>query len=116
MNNPKVLQVLTQAHQLLSDPTKWTTGVTARDQDGNQVDSTDPTARQWCVYGAIYMISGIGDWRTADAATDTLQIASQQLGLSDLVGTHVNDGPNGHANILRVLTQAIQLQTPATEN
>ncbi len=40
--------------ELLSDESKWTKGVTARDKDGNICNSKDPNAVCWCLFGAVW--------------------------------------------------------------
>ena len=43
-----------KAYELLSDPSKWTTGVLARNSDGKQVAPNSPSACQFCLVGALY--------------------------------------------------------------
>jgi hypothetical protein len=102
----KVLQALLDIRQLLSDPTKWTQGALARDATGKTVDSYDPTACQWCVYGATELITK-GSERDEDWVISVMRAAARTLGLSDHLGLKVNDGPNGYVNVLRILDQAI---------
>jgi hypothetical protein len=40
-------------HELLSDETKWTQNVHARDKDGHPLWSSHPQAVCWCLMGAV---------------------------------------------------------------
>jgi hypothetical protein len=42
-----------KAYELLSDPSKWTKGVIARNSNGERVAGYDPSATCFCLYGAI---------------------------------------------------------------
>lgn len=48
-----VLEALVKGRKLISDEERWTTGASARDVNGNNVPSVDPTATCWCTIGAI---------------------------------------------------------------
>jgi hypothetical protein len=41
-------------HELLDSPSKWTKGCLAADANGEIVGEHDPSARCWCLIGAIY--------------------------------------------------------------
>ena len=43
-----------KAHELLSDPNKWTKDVLARRHDGSPVPPTSPAACSFCIVGALY--------------------------------------------------------------
>ena len=43
-----------KAHELLSDPSKWTQGVLARRQDGSAIAPVNPEACSFCIVGALY--------------------------------------------------------------
>ena len=42
-----------KAYELLDSEEKWCKGANARDKDGNIVDPTSSTAKQWCINGAL---------------------------------------------------------------
>lgn len=48
------LTLLERAVDILSDPTRWTNRVMARDKGGNEVQPSSAQACQWCVLGALY--------------------------------------------------------------
>lgn len=50
---------LVALRELLSDPSRWTTGRHARDINGNTVIPTSPSALCWCLMGGMHKI-GIG--------------------------------------------------------
>ena len=43
-----------KAHELLSDESKWTKGVSARDADGQWEDYRSGMAVKWCIKAAIW--------------------------------------------------------------
>ena len=48
-----VLEILTFADTLLSEPDKWTKGALARDKQGDAIGVEVPDACKWCLLGAI---------------------------------------------------------------
>jgi hypothetical protein len=44
---------LSRARELLSDPAKWSQQYHARDADNQPTSIDSPTARSWCVIGAL---------------------------------------------------------------
>jgi hypothetical protein len=44
--------------EILNNPQRWIKGVHAEDLNGRPVEPTDPTARRWSLYGAIYPAGG----------------------------------------------------------
>ena len=78
-----------KVRELLSDESKWTQGVSARDSKGESVGVFDLTATCWCLIGALaycYSFDGeldilrvtykelngqsIGDWNDSHSFTD----------------------------------------------
>ncbi len=51
-------QILVAARDLITNPTKWTKGELARDEDGYVVHTEDPAAVCFCAYGAIEHCAG----------------------------------------------------------
>lgn len=48
-----VIDLLVGARELLADPSRWTQGATARDQNGHPVLPREEEAVQWCARGAF---------------------------------------------------------------
>ena len=48
-----VLELLTFADTLLSEPDKWTKGALAREKNGDAIGVEVPGACQWCLWGAL---------------------------------------------------------------
>jgi hypothetical protein len=48
-----VLQVLIEAKELLSDPSRWTKGGYARDKLGHKIGPRNDAACSWCIEGAL---------------------------------------------------------------
>jgi hypothetical protein len=66
------------AYGLLSDRKRWTTGVLARDKEGDQVGACSPAAVCWCAEGAIERVTlGL---EQAEALRDAVL---QELGIRD---------------------------------
>lgn len=55
-----VLQVLRDARDLISDRSRWVTGISASTEDGGWADPYDKSrAVRWCASGAIYVCSDL---------------------------------------------------------
>ena len=52
-----VFNALKRARELISDRSKWTQGVMARDADGNPVLPEDSSATCWCATGALRAVA-----------------------------------------------------------
>jgi hypothetical protein len=44
--------------EILNSPQRWIKGVHAEDLNGHPVEPTDPSARRWSLYGALYPAGG----------------------------------------------------------
>ena len=53
MNNETMKEVLIRAKDVISDPTRWTRGVSARNIDGEEVSPADDCACGWCATGVV---------------------------------------------------------------
>lgn len=91
-------------HELLSDPSRWTKGATARNSIGNIVSSYDPTAVCFCLIGAIFRIYP-DDY--PNAFNERVAIHKQlegRLSNHDIVGW--NDAPERtHEEVLALLKE-----------
>jgi hypothetical protein len=54
-------QVLMEARALIENPTRWTQGELARDEQGRPVNCLSSRAVRWCAAGAIYRVAGGSD-------------------------------------------------------
>jgi hypothetical protein len=52
------LEDLKAARELISDPSRWTQGAAARNDAGNETNSTSPDATCFCSLGAITKVVG----------------------------------------------------------
>lgn len=57
---PQEVEIIRAARTLLSDPDRWSRGAPSLDQHGRRVKPRDPTACQWCIYGALAHFSPAG--------------------------------------------------------
>ncbi len=121
-----VLEVLTEARNLIADPEHWTYNTHAVDSDGVDVTPTNRAACAWCASGAVAKITrGFGKG-CYDEATDLLSGAARSL-FPDVTRDYhayvpVNDGEVGvpddatgdrgiaiaHTNIIKVFDAAIE--------
>jgi hypothetical protein len=113
--SPAVAVVLKQVRELLSDPTKWTQGTSARDASGNAVDPKDPAATCFCVYGAVHHFAP----NDADAAVafdaldpfvDTVTVRADRSLIS------VNDGAVALKNDLKPRDAVLSVLDAALAN
>lgn len=86
------------AADLIRDPARWATGMSARNARGEPRGPYESDAVCWCAYGAIHRVTNRNGqrFRALSSAMD-----------SRFPGEHyahnVNDGPDGHARILAAL-------------
>ena len=110
-----VVNILSEAQELIRDPSKWSQGALARNKDGVAVHSDDKSACSWCALGAVDFIGTkrreyIATSRALDAmslaAEDWAHTASGTLG--ETAPTWVNDY-FGHAAVMEMFDRAIQI-------
>ena len=86
--------------ELLSDPSKWTQGVIARDSNGLHVGVHSSSATCFCLYGAMRRCYG-SDFKTEYNVFNRLQ---QMVPDHDPIGW--NDAPERtHAEVLELVTR-----------
>lgn len=56
MSPSEMLDALNRVDALLSDESKWTKDVVARDAYGQSVEAEHPDATCWCFYGALLKV------------------------------------------------------------
>src|SRR4051812_39887610 len=61
MATPLAIAAIVEVRDLFKDPSKWTTGLYARDADARDVDPCDPTACCWCLIGGLRKVLNIGE-------------------------------------------------------
>ena len=97
-----VLELLVAGRDLISDPERWTVGKLARNDMGDARDPLDPGACRFCAMGALLNIVG---WDKDSKRHEAMDL------LNDAAGRHIsfaNDGPDGHAVVLRAYDIAIE--------
>jgi hypothetical protein len=52
-------EILVEARELISDPSKWTVQTFARRATGDEVVATDSKAERFCALGAIFRVSEV---------------------------------------------------------
>ena len=95
------LETLKAARDLISDPARWTQGVQARDEHGDQVPHNDPIAHCFCIMGAVGRVA------VQDTKMDALRVLSKvtrrdfDTSIPDFNDTHT------HAEVLALFDAAI---------
>ena len=95
------LEVLTKARELIADPANWTTGLYARNAQGEHTMTTSKDAVCWCSEGAVFRVTP-ENWEDAKSA---LQLINSVAG-DDIVG--FNDS-HTHAEVMEVWDKALEL-------
>lgn len=68
---PANVTALDRAAELIENPYRWCSGALARDEYGNPVNWSSPTAVRWCAAGAIaFEAAGDPLWKLTCAADD----------------------------------------------
>lgn len=105
------LEVLVKARELISDPSKWTTGKNARSSNRLPVHPTSDNAVCFCSYGAVSRVTGDPDLHDGDPrAIGYLDDAAEEL--FNKCASDVNDDM-GHECALAVYDRAIELARAA---
>jgi hypothetical protein len=90
------MTTLSAALALIADPARWTTGASARDDEGKSLpDGAHPAAVCWDYLGAIEHVMGPGHWDRAYAVLDALDLDDDYL-----------DSLSDHAQVLAALAEA----------
>lgn len=104
--------ILKKTRELISDRKHWVQDYAAIDNAGNPINPQSPNACAWCLDGALVRCSI--KRRHYDRITPYLHSASMRLfNINSYVA--INDGwpfsppENAHANVLRILDDAIEL-------
>lgn len=100
------LQVLKEARALIEDPKHWTTGVEARDKNGNAVPVFNPEACQFCALGAVNRAASVHPGQILDAITALLTTVSNIFPGYD--GTPDVNDQLGHAAVLTLFDETIR--------
>ena len=106
-------EVLHKTRQILSDESRWTQGVTARNQRGNAVNATSEAAVQWCLIGAIG--KAVQDVRHREPTWDDIGVEARKLNphITKLHGwgahtlTSINDSL-GYEAVMELLDEALE--------
>lgn len=112
MTHNSVASLLTLAKDLIATPDRWTQGVSARDVYGMEVDPENPTAKCFCLTGALararyeaFGYSFIGDNSFGRAHALLPRAVDYKFELSV---PKWNDDPNRtHHEVLKALDAAI---------
>ncbi len=97
-------EALTAARVLITDPSRWTQGMLARDKHGFACQPDDPAACCWCADGALQMVTGGDKTEAYNEAFAALADVCPE-GVISIVC--VNDG-RGHQAVLELLDTAIR--------
>lgn len=104
-----VVNILSEAQELIRDPSKWCQGAFARDADGLPAAFDGKTACSWCALGAVDFIgTKRRDYILSDRALEALRIASELYWTGEADPAGVNDNSN-HAAVMEMFDRAIQI-------
>lgn len=104
-----VLDILTKARALISDPDKWTKGAYARLPSGVSCDERNAYAEKFCMVGSINAASRC-DWSKAIDARQSLFAAIKKMDRAGSV-PGFNDYPSTtHTDVMNVFSEAIALE------
>lgn len=103
----QVVEDLKAARELISDPKRWTQGVSARDALGESVSSGSDDATCFCAIGALTRVTGDFSDRYYAARAYLWSFVSNKYGTGVAVAD-VND-EHGHTAVLEVFDKGIAL-------
>lgn len=116
-----LVEMLEAGRARIADVKDWTVGALARRSDGKKTHPGAPGACQWCGLGAlIWVVDQSDDLVKNDAlripANELLDEAAGEVSRDAVASSllhgprpipFLNDGPNGHARVLRAYDIAI---------
>jgi len=106
------LTILKEAYALISDRSRWTTYVAARDADGRQVDPWSKNAVRFCAAGACWCVAEVESLYDKSFVSDAHEELRRTLGQQISI---TNDGPNGYDRICEAFRDTIARLSPANE-
>lgn len=98
----KTSDILVAAKELLSDPSRWTKGALARNENGEQISYNATTATCWCTVGAVARVAKENN-QFADPVMEILTEVA-----SPLILTEYNDAAQ-HYEIMYMFNLAIDV-------
>lgn len=107
-----VLSVLKEAQKLISNPSRWTQGTSARDAYGDATPPCGSYAVSWCASGALYMVGAQHLFISKGGSSQYnawwhLSVALGDDTENSQVIPEVNDGEDGYARIMEGFRVAI---------
>ncbi len=105
------LETLQAARDLITDPKRWTKGVSARNANGQCTGTHDPLATCWCAWGAICRFGG----EPSGAMSPAVVRLTEVIGLPSTMLTPIFDWNDlaSHAEVLAALDGAIAKERAA---
>ena len=109
-------EVLKKARDLLSDSSRWTWNLWARNKDGAYASPASPDACQWCLTGALYKAI-LGDCSLASLNESESKLyedclAKLRTSLSlmgyPMTGVAEYNDTHSHLEVLKLLDKAIE--------
>lgn len=76
-----LIEILTQARDLITNPTRWTTDTLARCENMVSISPSSPDAICWCAAGALWKVGGssIHIDEAVDALTNACEVLYNKL-------------------------------------
>ena len=102
-----VLDILIAGRELISDPSRWTQGASARDDRDNRVGATAGVAVCWCSMGALHKTATAEGSTYEDAygaMMASLSLIAPDDGLANFNDTHT------HSEVLALWDRAIEAE------
>lgn len=106
------VEILKDARELISDPSRWTQGQEARGRFGQTVTANSAFACAWCTIGAVSKVSASEHVQDVIKAFNYLGDALP--GENRLLSTF-NDS-HGHADVMALFDRAIERATRSDSN
>lgn len=100
-----VYDALVKARNNITEPSRWTHQVCARNEYGVECHPTSKDARQWCAYGTLKKILP-NELPLYEEAASKLREAARSIGRSNVSAVNDNEG---HAAVLSLYSDAIEL-------
>lgn len=116
MNKPTVRDILSAALTLLSDKSRWTQGVYARDNKNQSCYLANERACCWCLEGAIWKAALDNPYSTLDLRLEAIYSARQVAQEKHGAGCFWVNDVQGYEAALEVLKLAIENEDKNNKN
>jgi hypothetical protein len=112
MSKPLTHHVVARAREIIANPDRWTFGQYAAFKNGKVAEPYYQRAYRFCAVGALnraaYELTGEHSFKTDTLAENAHRAVLEAAGVKGKGLERINDGPNGHAQVLELFDRFLK--------